>query len=152
MHDRLTRLTKLSRKRDGADANYFTFTCVRNIYEQLVSMVFSRHGKWNKINFMSMVKKMSVTSVVDGPSWTPARIDKYVDEPIDFVMRFDNLEEDWGTLLAKLQLPWRPLPHKKANSNKDHYSQYYDQEMIDLVQKTFAAEIAKYEWEFERRG
>ncbi len=150
-HDRLSRLTKISRKKNDSEVDYFTFTCIRNIYAQLISMVFSRHGTWNKINFIAMVRQMDVRSVMDGPSWSAARIKKYINEPIDFVMRFENLEEDWRTLLAKLQLPWRPLPHKKSNPNKKHYSHYYDQEMIDLVSKTFADEIAKYGWEFERK-
>lgn len=150
-HDKLTRLTKLSRKKIGANANYFTFTCVRNVYEQLISMVFSRHGVWSKLSFISMVRQMDIKTVKGGPSWTAARIAQYIDESIDFVMRFENLEEDWKILLTKLKLPWRPLPHEKSNSDKKHYSQYYDQEMINLVSKTFADEIAKYKWEFERK-
>ena len=152
-HEKLTALTKLVHKKVSPDVDYFTFTCIRNVYEQLISMTFSRKGKWDKHFFIFMVKRIAIMPVTDGPSWSMARINQYVDEPIDFVMRFENLEKDWGTLLAKLQLPWRPIPHKKPRVGTDqkHYSKYYDQEMIDLVSKTFADEIAEYGWEFERQ-
>lgn len=155
MHDKLTRLTKLSRKKIGADAGYFSFTCIRNIYDQLVSMVFSRKGEWDRRFFISTVKRMAVMPVVSGASWSMSRIDEYVDdlnEPIDFIMRFENLQEDWRTLLHKLQLPYRDLPHEKLNpAKKEHYSYYYDERLLTLVQKTFANEIEKYGWEFEQR-
>lgn len=151
VHEKLTRLTKLSRKRAGANADYFTFTCVRNVYAQLVSMIFSRLGVWDRRFFISMVKRTAVMSVTGGSSWSMARIDKYIDEPIDFVMRFENLEQDWKTLLHKLQLPYRELPHEKSNPGKGHYSQYYDEKLITLVKETFADEIEKYGWEFEQK-
>lgn len=149
MHDTLGLLIKCATNACGDDTKYFTFTCVRNIYAQIVSMVFSRYGQWSVPNCIAIVRQMQVQSVIGGASWTAARISQYINKPIDFIMRFENLQQDWNTLLHKLQLPYRDLPHEKPNLDKDHYNKYYDQKLIDLIQETFAEEIALYEWKFE---
>jgi len=73
---------------------------------------------------------------------------KSIDQDIDFLIRFEHLNEDFQTVCEKLGIPCTPLPQKNA-SKREHYSTYYDDELIELVGTKFAEEIALGSYEFE---
>lgn len=144
---------KLSTLRKQCAPDYFAFTSIRNVYDRLISMVWSRYGKWDEELFYKLVTLHS-DEVKDGASWSPAHVHKYLDGKINFKIRFDHLEEDWSALLDALQLEYRKLPHKKLNPYKKRnpkrnpYREYYDQKMLDMVKEVFAEEIQEYKWDF----
>lgn len=72
-----------------------------------------------------------------------------VSRDIDFLIRFEELESDFSEVCRKLDIPAKRLPHRNA-SKRAHYSEYYDNELIDAVAERFSEEIELGQYRFER--
>lgn len=66
---------------------------------------------------------------------------------VDFVGRFERLEEDFQTICARLGVCVR-LP-KLNVSNTKPYQEYYNKETIELVRRKFQSDIDAFGYEFE---
>jgi hypothetical protein len=101
---------------------------------------------WDRKEFKKLIlKAVSVTDYL--------RLDKGESDPfgnVDYVMRFENLADDFRTVSAKLGIPAAPLPQYNR-SNREHYSKYYDAELRELIGKRFAPEIDRFGYAFEER-
>ncbi|HSL47023.1 MAG TPA: sulfotransferase family 2 domain-containing protein [Anaerolineales bacterium] len=78
-------------------------------------------------------------------SWASLMHGKY-----DFVIRFENLQEDFARLLQRLGLePKRPLPVRNSTQgrNKDFWS-YYSPEMIPRAKRVFGPFMKQWGYEF----
>lgn len=67
--------------------------------------------------------------------------------PLDFIGRFENLEKDFAFVCDKIGIEDKQLPNLLVTDRSD-YSQYYDQETIDLVYKIYKQEINLFKFEF----
>src|SRR6266540_14533 len=102
--------------------NLYKFTCVRN--------------PWDRMEFRKMISK--IISVADY-----LRLDEDEEDPftnVDYIIRFENLAEDFRTVCGKVGISAATLP-RYNRSNREHYSKYYDDELRELVRTQFAAEI-----------
>ena len=126
----------------------YKFTCVRNPWDRMVSYYFGTTlvQAWDRKEFKQLIlKAVSVTDYL--------RLDKGESDPfgnVDYVMRFENLADDFRTASAKLGIPAAPLPQYNR-SNREHYSKYYDAELRELIWKRFAREIDRFGYAFEER-
>jgi Sulfotransferase family len=126
----------------------YKFTCVRNPWDRIVSYYFGTTlvQAWDRKEFKKLIlKAVSVTDYL--------RLDKGESDPfgnVDYVMRFENLANDFRTVSAKLGIPAAPLPQYNR-SNREHYSKYYDTELRELIGKRFAPEIDHFGYAFEER-
>ena len=66
-------------------------------------------------------------------------------ETIDHICRFESLESD----LAKTGLPITELPHIHKSERRSHYSDYFDQELIELVRVQNEELLEFFGYEFE---
>lgn len=124
----------------------FVCSTIRNPWERMVSFYFSPHRKvneWDRNEFIALVN--SVKSLPDLLS-TPAS--RHWSENADFILRFEHLDEDYRTLCEKLKLEYAPL-NIRNKSSRNHYSQYYDDELIQLVAERFAPEVQYGKYIFE---
>jgi hypothetical protein len=81
------------------------------------------------------------------------RLDDGEEDPftnVDYIMRFENLAEDFRAVCAAIGISAPTLPQYNR-SNREHYSKYYDNELRELVRTRFAAEIERFNYEFERQ-
>ena len=81
------------------------------------------------------------------------RLDKGRGDPfanVNYIMRFENLADDFRAVCAALDISPAPLP-RYNRSNREHYSKYYDDELRELVGARFAAEIERFGYTFEQR-
>jgi hypothetical protein len=142
----------------------FKFSTIRNPWERMISCYFSPHRKglpWDREEFIRVVKAAPTLSdciTLDSPlskgiknkikRWIPLSEAK-LDRDIDFLMRYEHLNEDFAQVCKKLILPVIQLPviHK---SNRQHYSHYYDEELIRIVEDKFCDEIDFGEYKFEK--
>ena len=69
---------------------------------------------------------------------------------VDYIMRFENLAEDFRTVCGKVGISAATLP-RYNRSNREHYSKYYDDELRELVRTQFAAEIERFSYTFEEQ-
>jgi len=127
----------------------YKFSCVRNPWDRMVSYYFTPTQSpetWDRKKFRKMISK--IVSVADY-----LRLDQDDEDPftnVDYIMRFENLAEDFRTVCGKVGISAATLPQYNR-SNREHYSKYYDDELRELVRTQFAAEIERFGYTFEER-
>ena len=127
----------------------YKFTCVRNPWDRMVSYYFTPTQKvaaWDRKKFRKVISK--TLSVADY-----LRLDKGEEDPfgnVDYIMRFENLADNFRTVCAALDISPVTLPQYNRSS-REHYSKYYDDELRELVRARFDAEIERFGYAFEQR-
>jgi Sulfotransferase family len=127
----------------------YKFTCVRNPWDRMVSYYFTPTQNpevWDRKRFLAMISK--AVSVADY-----LRLNKGEEDPfgnVDYIMRFENLADDFRNVCGILGISPATLPLYNR-SNREHYSNYYDDELRELVRKRFGAEIERFGYTFEQR-
>lgn len=130
--------------------NYFTFTFVRNPWDRMVSWFF-----WRK-RMRTIPKDLTFSEfVIDFKFWhtdktLPAQPQhSWFDDKfkIDFVGKFENLQDDFNKVCNTLNIKDTKLPHM-YNTKHSHYSEYYDSETKKEVDRIWGidAEIFKYKF------
>jgi hypothetical protein len=125
----------------------YKFTCVRNPWDRMVSYYFTptqAPEKLNRKKFREIISKAL-------PVADYLRLDQGEADPfsnVDYMMRFENLGDDFRTVCGALGISAMTLPQYNRSS-REHYSKYYDEELRDLVRARFAAEIERFGYTFE---
>lgn len=143
----------------------FKFTTVRNPWDRMISYYFSPHrqnSEWNREDFVEFVKKIPVLRLFTVSKSNFRTIRKFnnfryryripgmpLDAEMDFIMKFENLENDFLTVCKRLGIPEVSLP-KLNKSKRKHYSNYYDDELVKLVGNRFWEEVKFGNYKFER--
>ncbi len=127
----------------------YKFSCVRNPWDRMVSYYFTPTQSpetWDRKKFRKMISK--IVSVADYLRLDQEEEDTFTN--VDYIMRFENLAEDFRTVCGKVGISAATLP-RYNRSNREHYSKYYDDELRELVRTQFAAEIERFGYTFEER-
>jgi hypothetical protein len=136
--------------------DYFKFAIARNPFDWVVSWYFYRKTQQNKNNTKGisfkqwLVAENSSAYNTDGLGLTLSQYDIMgCDENIklDFIGRYENLQEDFDTICDKIGIPKQQLPHQNKSKHK-HYTEYYDDETRELVAEKFAKDIEYFGYEF----
>lgn len=77
--------------------------------------------------------------------WLFDSYDKPID--IDFIGRFENLEEDFKIICKNIGAEYRGLPHKNK-SNRGNYKDYYDERTKEMIYEIYKKEIDYLGYEF----
>lgn len=129
--------------------SFYKFTCVRNPWDRMISLYFTptqNTAAWDRKKFRKII-----SSALSVPDYL--RLDQGEENPfgnVEYIMRFENLEEDFRTVCGALNISPVALP-RYNRSNREHYSKYYDNELRELVRERFAAEIECFRFTFEQR-
>lgn len=145
-------------------AQLFKFSIIRNPWDMMVSFYFSPNRKitvWNRREFKTLVRRAKpIAEYLTIPSM-PKKINACLNwnilpEPkkdliseIDFLIRFEYLNEDFKSACQLINIPFEPLPHRNK-SLKKHYSYYYDEELKKMVAEKFWQEIEFGKYHFEQ--
>lgn len=127
----------------------YRFTCVRNPWDRMVSYYFTptqSPESWDRKKFRGIISK--VVSIADY-----LRLNENEEDPfanVDYIMRFENLADDFCTLCNQLKISPATLPQYNR-STREHYSKYYDDELREFVATRFAAEIERFGYTFEEQ-
>lgn len=158
--------------------DYFKFGFVRNPWDRLVSE-YRYRGYPVKVDFKTYLRKY-----LPAPGWTDLhrhvvpQYDFLHDESgrllVDFVGRYERLQEDFDRVCERLGIPASPLPRinrsmearwpdsvrelrrrlrravwsREKRHTFPHYTQYYDEESRALVDKMFERDIAAFNYSF----
>src|SRR5437667_1423480 len=117
----------------------YKFTCVRNPWDRMVSYYFTptqNVKEWDRKKFKKVVSK--ALSVADYLRLEKGEADSFGN--VDYLMRFENLAEDFRAVCATLGIPPVPMP-RYNRSSREHYSKYYDDNLREFVRKRFPLEI-----------
>ena len=155
--------------------HYYKFTVVRNPWDKMVSFYHSwvKSSKWdwgwgsgNKLTFIEFIK------IIDGFSnerqmelWPERKyyphksgtmrmsnqldwlIDSKNEIPLDYICRFENLQEDFNKVCDDIGFPKTELPYYNKSKHL-HYSTYYDDETRDIVARRFSKDIEYFGYRF----
>lgn len=128
-------------------SDLFKFSTIRNPWDRAISFYFSPHrgiSTWDKNLFKQIVEKMplldhfiSTNSIGTGYS------------EIDFILRFESLQEDYRILCEKIDIEYKQLPVVNKSKRKN-YREYYDNDerLINLIKDKYQKEINFGNYEF----
>jgi len=135
----------------------FKFSIIRNPWDMCVSFYFSPHR--GKIEYERDGFKEFIQTIP--PIRNYIRLENYFDKAlrrltirnksltsdIDFLMKFERLQEDFEKVCNIIGIPCSPLP-RRNKSQRENYTKYYDFELIKLVESIFFEEIEFGQYEF----
>jgi hypothetical protein len=139
------------------EKKYFKFSGIRNPLDKIVSFYFSRKNgsrndiwpnklKYNFIkrknaNFLKYFKKYHTRIYTD---WKTRPFNK-----LDYVYRYENLQEDFSKILKKLDLEQkRPLPLRGETKGKGNFESYYTNSIQGSAKVFFKDFMQKWDYEF----
>ena len=131
-------------------ASLFKFSTIRNPWDRLISFYFSTHRgglEWNRDNFKQLISEVPTARhyLCLDPGQTNAGS---LASDLDSLLQFERLEEEFKRVASKLGVRYGSLK-KRNSSSHDHYSTYYDDELIAMVESRFAEEIEFGNYKFE---
>ena len=162
-------LIKLAREKNIRINNYKHFTY--NKYKQLLgdrikdffifSVIRTPYERIPSVYYYSNITGVSLTSFIgaiqNGVHIIPSigikqnMIDTFIGGVEDiFLLRFENLNEDWKNLLDRLNLPYLSLDYLNVGRRIDYNNLYRDSRLLVVINKVFGEEIEKYGYEIKK--
>lgn len=133
---------------DDIFQSYFKFAFVRNPWNRLVSEYeFIRrrpdHGRHSKVIKMEFEEYIRYQSRRFDAHQINMLADKNGVLLMDFIGKFENLQEDWNFVTDTLGIENKELSHKKKAGIKN-YDSYYTNETRDLVAELWKRDIETF--------
>lgn len=137
---------------EGIWRDYIKFSVVRNPWDRLVSMWTSRYWFGAATNFKG-ISPASFAEFVH--SLEPHPNERYgslyyheiLDEPLDYILRFENLQDEFTSMLQARGLGNIELPFVEKK-DREPYRAFYDDETASFVEERFARDIRDYGYSF----
>ena len=131
--------------------SYFKFSIIRNPWDRIISMYCSRYyalqgvGKYAGRSLKYFLNNFTL------PKWEHGlQCSDYINLPIDFIIRFENRQQDIEKLNSKFNLfiDSNIVARKVKGRNAD-YKIYYDDETIEIVNKKFNKDINQFNYKYD---
>lgn len=135
---------------DAVFQKLFKCCCVRNPWERAISFYFSPHRgnvRWDRNAFKDLVAEMTPASAFVTLRKPHARSQSPFAN-VDYVIRFERLDEDFRQLCDRVGIPPAELPMRNKSMH-EHFTRYYDAGLVDLVRDRFSDEITYFGYEFD---
>lgn len=143
----------------------FKFAVIRNPWDWLISWYFSprrvmKRGAdaWIRDEFIELVRTVPPLRhyIATETLWDKVAQKLAIgrgqtaplDQEVDFLMRFEHLDDDFKTVCRMIDVPYQPLPVRNKSDRK-HYSHYYDESLKEMVRAKFQDEICFGNYTFE---
>jgi hypothetical protein len=144
--------------------DYFKFSFVRNPWDRVVSwykyqikwvkkyemglggntVYYNRYKKVSKLSFREWLENIENMILEDFYDFFICNSNNIC---LDYIGRFENLQEDFDKICDKIKIPRQQLPHKNKTKHK-HYTEYYDEETKQIVAEVFAKDIEHFNYKF----
>jgi chondroitin 4-sulfotransferase 11 len=152
---------------DSEFDNFFKFSFARNPWDRLVSVFFHQHGHTvdrdfnqykNNVTFLDFVKNLTFDESLPRrifdeqkqcivPQFMLFSQLYWLNGKVDFIGKFENLQEDFNTICDKIGIPRQKLPHEHKTEHK-HYTEYYDEEIKQIVAEKYTTDIEYFGYKF----
>ncbi len=67
---------------------------------------------------------------------------------VDFIGKYENLQEDYEEACQRIGIKPPPLPHKRQAKDREDYQGYYDKETAELIAEYFREDIEIFGYSF----
>jgi len=132
----------------------FKFAFVRNSWDRLVSLfAFHSSRRWwithsvgRELDTFDRYARWIVSGQGDWPKFREGQL-PWLRTGVDFLGRYETLDEDWDRLCGLIGMERRPLGWRNAGRRGD-YREYYDDDLRKLVADFYADEIAEFGFTF----
>lgn len=141
--------------------DYFKFSFVRNPWSRMVSM--ARFPNFYKCNitdglvdvtgYFEKFPRIEIDPRSESKDETAEKIRNAVylnilNEELDFVGRFEELQNDFDYVCEKIGMPKKELPHLVKSKDGKHYTKYYDDTTKQIVTERYAEDLEFFGYEF----
>lgn len=133
---------------------YFKFAVVRNPWDRLVSEYAFRQRRGeirSGRTFKSWVSKLGKFKAVDIERHIKPQYDYIHDTSgkllVDYIGKFENYGFSFNFICDRLSMYDCVLPHKNKSVHA-HYTEYYDQDTVDLVSEVYAKDIELFKYKY----
>jgi hypothetical protein len=139
--------------------NMFQFAFARNPWDRFLSLYFYmfQGPDWQKekdpniIDFPTFVRLYCNDYTIIGHRVWQVHYKPQIEwldlKLIDFIGRFESLQEDFNTVCDRINIPRKELPHQNKTNHK-HYSEYYNKKTRDMIAKKYKEDIEYFGYEF----
>ena len=137
---------------------YFKFAFVRNPWDRCVSLYFYlfKNEKEPKMSFDFFLRLFGSGHPVFSSHFCEKGVwdvhyktqYSYIEgASMDFIGRFENLQEDFNITCDRIGIPRQRLPQKNKSKHK-HYTEYYNDETRQIVAEKYAKDIETFGYEY----
>jgi len=129
--------------------SYTKFSIVRNPWDRVISMWAT--GRWHEPSNLNegCSLKVFIENLKPHPNETYNSLfyNEILNDDLDHILRFENLQNDFDNMLDCLGLKKEPLPHINKKQRRPYTDMYSERDQA-LVQKLFAKDIEYFEYKF----
>lgn len=118
---------------------YFSFAFVRNPFDRVVSE-YKWCAQFNNVDFLTFLR-------MPWPGRHSLPQTEFINKDLNFIGKFENLQEDFNVICDKIGIPQKTLPHSNVSKHK-HYTEYYNEETKELVTNKYAKDLEYFEYKF----
>ena len=138
--------------------DYLKFAFVRNPWDRCLSLYFYlfKNEKQPKMTFDFFLRLFAFDNPVFSSHFNEKGVwdvhyktqYSYIDGiPMDFIGRYENLQQDFNIICDKIGIQQQELPHVNKSRHK-HYTEYYDDETRQIVAEKYAKDIEYFGYKF----
>jgi hypothetical protein len=137
---------------------FFKFSVQRNPWDLAVShYIFDKDSiqkKWDTISHIrryKIISECNFSQYIKRVMFYGGSYDRYMchkgEYMLDYVCRFETLQQDFDTVCDKTGIPRQQLPYLNKTNHK-HYTEYYNDETRQIVADHFAKDIKYFGHKF----
>lgn len=131
--------------------DYYKFTVVRNPWDELVSTYnYIKNKRPDLCTEKFSTFKEWVINIKNTNRQNRYILDDNDQNMVDYIMRFENLQNDFNTVCDKIGITRQQLAHMNKTDHK-HYTEYYDDETREIVTEKHAKDIEYFGYKFGER-
>jgi hypothetical protein len=126
---------------------YYKFTVVRNPWDRVVSYYF-KGAIQNNLSFTEwVIDKYKNKNFQDYQRMYDPCINWIDVNELDYIIRFETLENDFNDMCSKLGLDCSLQKHN-VNNKRGNYRDYYNEETKKLIEEYFNSDIKLFNYKF----
>lgn len=136
--------------------SYFKFSIIRNPWSRAYSWYknvirdeihLNNYGITKEISFKEFLIHFAGKNMLRTQMYWLKNFNGQM--PLDYIGRFENLQEDTQEIFNRLKLNDTSLPHMIKGS-EDDYRRHYDNESNDIISDIYKEEIATFNYTFDK--
>lgn len=145
------------KKVDEKHSHYFSWGFVRNPFERITSAyqnkIVDNHQKGlneyrHLKSFKDFIKAIEKDELIDRHIKPQSDL---LPDDISFIGKLENMDQDLNFVLNKIGIEYNNKTPKINSSKCKHYSEYYDDETLNIVSRMYSNDIQKFSYKFDEK-